>query len=91
MDAILHKEIAELAEIGHWELNHTTGRLSWSDQIYSLFAVSKEEFSETYEGFLSLVYEEDREKVHKAYTDHLTKGIPYDTQHRIKRPDGTIL
>lgn len=87
----LDKEIGELAGIGHWELDHTTGQLYWCDQTYSLFKVSKEKFFNTYEGFLELVYEKDRKRVHKAYTDHLKKHIPYDTQHRIQRPDGSII
>lgn len=91
INARWYREIGELAEIGHWELDHITGRLYWSDSIYSLFEISKEEFSETYEGFLSLVYEEDRERVHKAYTAHLEKHIPYDIQHRIKKANGSIV
>lgn len=91
MNGRLYGEIAKLAGIGHWELDHTTGRLYWCDQIYSMFGISKEQFSGTYEHFLSLVHEADRASVHKAYTAHITKGIPYDIQHRVQRPDGSSI
>ncbi|MEZ0329298.1 MAG: PAS domain S-box protein [Dissulfuribacterales bacterium] len=91
MNGRLHDEIVELAGIGHWELNHTTGRLYWCDQIYRLFKVSKENFPATYEAFLGLIHEADRASVHKAYTAHITKGIPYDIQHRVQRPDGSSI
>jgi PAS domain S-box-containing protein len=91
MNERLYQEISKLAGTGHWELDHISGRLHWCDGVYHLFGVSKTDFPSTYEGFLSLVHSEDREGVRKAYTAHITKGIPYDFQHRIQRPDGSVI
>ena len=48
-----------IAKMGNWDLDLSTRRLFWSDQIYEIFGVTKEHFDNTYEGFIALVHPED--------------------------------
>jgi PAS domain S-box-containing protein len=83
-------EIAQkITNVGNWVLEVRSSALTWSDEIYRIFGVSKEDFTPTYEGFLQLVHPDDREFVLKEVEAALKNIKPYDIQHRIIRPDGT--
>lgn len=76
-------EVQKLAKIGNWELNLSTNTLYWSDEIYSMFGVTRDTFDATYEAFLDMVHPEDRDKVNMAYTESLKLNEPYCIEHRI--------
>ena len=84
------KEAQKLAQMGSWELDHTTNKLSWSDEIYRIFAVAPEQFAETYEAFLALIHPDDKESVRRTYADSVKNKTPYSIVHRIQLADGTI-
>ena len=83
-------EAQRIAHIGNWELDHGTGRLWWSDEIYRIFGVSPDEFGGTYEAFLESVHPEDRDLVDTQYRSSIETHSPYSIEHRIvRRDDGT--
>ncbi|WDP92539.1 MAG: response regulator [Desulfobacter sp.] len=85
------KEAQRLAHIGNWELDLEQNRLFWSDEIYHIFGINKEEFETNYEGFLSIVHPDDREMVDGAYLESITTHRPYKLIHRIiRKNDGEI-
>ncbi|MGI9544378.1 MAG: PAS domain-containing protein [Cyclobacteriaceae bacterium] len=84
------KDAEELAHVGHWELNLLTNKLHWSDEVYRMFGLTPQEFEASYEAFLSVVHEEDRMSVNKAYTDSLKNKTPYEIDHRILLNDGSL-
>ena len=58
--------------------------LTWSDEAFRIFGLEPQSFVPSYEAFLHAVHPEDREKVHKAYTDSLREGHDgYEIEHRI--------
>lgn len=74
----------EIAHLGSWSLDLTTGQLTWSDEIYRMFGLKVQEFSATYEGFLQAVHPEDRETVNASYTGSIQQGLDhYEIEHRI--------
>ncbi len=83
-------EAQRMAKLGSWELNHVTGMLTWSDEIYRMFAIDPEQFGASYEAFLNAIHPEDKEAVNKAYSDSLTHRSPYNIDHRLLMPDGRI-
>lgn len=78
-------EAQHLAHIGSWEWTVSTNEVSWSEELYELYGVDKEEFKATYEGFLECVYPEDRDYVDKLIKDAGVKKKPLDYFHRIIR------
>lgn len=85
------KEAQKIAKMGNWELNLKTNNLYWSDQNYTVFGVNnKEDFGGNYEYFLSLIHPDDKEKVNKAYMNHVNNKKPYEIDHRIVLPNGEI-
>lgn len=83
-------EAQQIAHIGNWELNHTTGELIWSDEIYNIFEIEKEVFGATYEAFLNIIHPDDRDMVDNAYRNSVENRVPYDIDHRILLSDGRI-
>jgi PAS domain S-box-containing protein len=82
-------EAQRIAHLGNWDLDIETNELLWSDEIYRIFGLTPQEFGATYEAFLDSVHPDDREFVKKAVNEALY-GMPYNIEHRIVLPDGSI-
>lgn len=80
----------QIAHLGNWDWNITTGDLAWSDEIYRIFGLTPQEFGATYEAFLQSVHPDDREHVRQSVNRAVYEGEPYDIEHRVVRPDGTV-
>ena len=83
------QQAQKLAHMGSWELDLKTDKLTWSDEIYRIFAVSPEQFPGTFEAFLALIHPDDKESVRHTYTASVKNKTPYSIVHRIQLPDGT--
>ncbi len=83
-------EANKIAELGNWELNLLTSRLTWSEGIYEIFEINKNTFEATYKAFLHSIHPDDRERVDAAYTESLRNKSPYEISHRLLMPDGRI-
>ncbi len=83
-------EAQRIAQTGSWELDLTSGKLTWSDQIFRIFEIDQTAFDASYEAFLNAIHPEDREWVNQSYTDSVVTRIPYDIAHRLLMPDGRI-
>jgi len=83
-------EAQHLARLGSWELNLVTGELLWSDEVFSLFEIEKNQFGNSYANFLSVIHPDDRESVNLAYTRSLETRSSYEITHRLCMPDGRI-
>lgn len=75
------KRAQSVAHIGSWSLDLSNNVLLWSDETHRIFGIPKGT-PLTYEKFLEIVCEEDREYVDKGWAAAL-KGEPYDIEHRI--------
>lgn len=86
------KRSQEIAHLGTWELDLTTGNLMWSDEVYRIFGVEPQEFAATYEAFLEAVHPDDRNAVDEAYRGSVREGKDsYEIEHRvIRKSDGEI-
>jgi len=70
-----------VGQIGSWRLDVESNILTWSDEHYRIFGISKET-PLNYQTFFSTVYEEDRQYVDDTWNAAL-RGEPYDIEHRI--------
>ncbi|MFA6291157.1 MAG: ATP-binding protein [Victivallales bacterium] len=78
-----------VADLGCWEWNIVTGKLHWSDQVYSIFGLTPGEFTPSFESFLSMIIPEDREILNRFVSDTMT-GHAYSIEYRILRPDSSV-
>lgn len=78
------------ANIGTWEWNIVTGDLFWTEQIAPLFGYPQGDLETSYENFLGAVHPEDRQAVVQAVADCIERDTPYEIEHRVIWPDGTV-
>lgn len=76
--------------IGKWSWNILEDQITWSDEVYKIFGVSKENFTTSYYGFLKLVHPEDRLDVEEAVARGLRENLGYVIDYRICKPNGEV-
>lgn len=84
------KEAQNLAQMGSWELNLLSGKLTWSDEIYRLLEIDQNQFCATNEAFLKAIHPDDRNQISLAYSESLKEQKPYDLTYRLLMSDGRI-
>jgi len=87
----LQRETAHaLAALGSWEIDLRTGERTWSDQLYRIFGVKREEVRPSEEAFLERLHPEDRPHM-VASSQRKNDGIDISERpFRIVRPDGAV-
>jgi PAS domain S-box-containing protein len=83
-------EAQRIAHLGNWDWDIVKDKLQWSDEIYRIFGLTTQQFGATYEAFLSYVHPDDREFVEHTLNDALYGRRPYNFDHRIVWPDGSV-
>ncbi|MBL8041460.1 MAG: EAL domain-containing protein [Nitrospira sp.] len=83
-------ELAQrIARIGNWDWNPKTNRFAMSNELCRLVGVRPQDFTGTFEAFLTLVHPDDRELVTGALQQLVAQHTPCDIDHRIVLPNGT--
>jgi len=90
----LHKERLRrgqlFANIGTWDWNIQTGELFWTERIAPLFGYPIDELETSYDNFLAAIHPDDRQAVIDAVTACVERDVPYEIEHRVVWPDGTV-
>ena len=81
------REAQAVAHIGNWELDTTTGKAYWSDEIYRVLGLSGTETPGP-ETLSELVHPDDWPQVACSLDAARNRGAPYRLQYRVIRPDG---
>jgi PAS domain S-box-containing protein len=85
-----HETAHALAALGSWEIDLRTGERTWSDQLYRIFGVTREEILPSEEAFLARLHPEDRPHL-EATSQRKKDGIDVSERpFRIVRPDGAV-
>jgi two-component system cell cycle sensor histidine kinase/response regulator CckA len=79
-----------IGNVGSWEMETGTNRLSWSEETFRIFGRDPKGFLPTNEAFFDSVHPEDQERVRAASDAALANDTRYEIEHRILRPDGSI-
>lgn len=75
--------------VGYWGWDLKTGKYSWCDEMYRIFNLPPQQPLRT-GTFFNAVHPEDRQGVVKALGKALVDKQPYNIQHRIVWPDGSV-
>jgi PAS domain S-box-containing protein len=79
-----------VAHVGSWEWDLGNDRILWSEELYRIYGVDAHSCAASYDAFLELVHPDDRADLGAVVTHALETGEPYQMEHRIVRPDGTV-
>jgi PAS domain S-box-containing protein len=78
------------AGVGIWDYDVVQNRLKWDEQMYRLYGAEDSDFAEAYESWLSGVHPEDRARCDEAIRRALRGERAFDTEFRVRWPDGTV-
>ena len=81
----------QTGKVGIWDWDVLTNHVSWTDSLFSILGVTKEEFGGTVESFTALVHPDDREAVSKALDESLRADAPYQIEFRALKPNGETI
>ncbi|AXR78954.1 Signal transduction histidine kinase with PAS domain [Natrarchaeobaculum sulfurireducens] len=75
-----------VANLGSWSKDLQSDEISWSDEVYAIYGLERDDEPIDHQRFLSLVHPEDRQRVDREW-ERAKRGAPYDVEHRIVTTD----
>jgi len=78
----------KLAKLGTWNYDLRSGKLTWTDELYNIFELDKDQFGETHPAFINRINEEDRDRVLSITTQAQKDGKPFEVTYHINTPSG---
>jgi PAS domain S-box-containing protein len=85
-----YHDAQHLAQLGHWEFNHQNQTLLWSDEVFRIHEVDKQNYEPTYKKLLACIHPEDLQTFERTFENALTNKVPFLLQHRLLLADGRI-
>lgn len=76
-------EAQRVASLGYWSYDLNTQVVNWSDGLYRIIDIGKEDFDGSYDSFLSYVHPDDKATVMEANRHALASGEPFEIEYRI--------
>jgi PAS domain S-box-containing protein len=83
-------EAQKLSHIGSWEWDVEKNVVNWSDELYRIFGLKKEEFNASFEGYMDCIHPEEKESVQKIIGGAFYGCHSFNFYHRILLPDKTV-
>lgn len=82
-------EAQALANMGNWRWSVGSETIEWSDQIYKIFGVTREEFTPTLDNTNNLLHKRDIGRMMQAFQRAIIEQNDYDMDFRVIRDDGS--
>ena len=82
------REAQRLAHVGNWSHDLTTGKRAWSDEVFRIAGVERQEVTE--ELVSSLTHPDDQARLHEAFQRSEAGQPNTDMEYRVVRPDGGV-
>lgn len=76
--------------VGIWDYDVVNNKLTWDDQMFNLYGVSREQFGGAYEAWQAGLSPDDAERSDLELKMALRGEKDFNTEFRVLRPDGTI-
>nr|WP_276611315.1 PAS domain S-box protein [Fodinibius halophilus] len=83
------KEAQRIASLGSWNWNISEDKLVWSDQVYDILGLNKEEVDPTVDMLLGMMPEDDRQELVQIIEGLKTNREIIDFEHQVQKNDGT--
>ena len=76
-------EAQQIALLGSWEWNLQTNEVWWSDETYSIFGLTRQDFIPSFEANEKIIHPDDLDKYIKTFAHALKTGKNLDEIFRI--------
>jgi len=85
------KKAQQVAHVGSWAWRIQANRLEWSDEMFRIFGIEKENFTgDLTEVITKAVHPDDRAAVERSNLSVIQEGKPIPLEYRVIWPDGTV-
>jgi phosphoserine phosphatase RsbU/P len=74
------------AEMGTWDWDLAADAMWWDERMHALFGLPPRTFNGSYEDFLKLIHEADRERIREEFDRAISTRSAVDTEFRIRWP-----
>ena len=78
------------AKMGVWDWDVDSGKVTWSEEVESIFGLEAGGFGGTYEAYLNCIHPEDCYRVTQQMSRLAEVGGDFKIEHRILLPDGSV-
>jgi PAS domain S-box-containing protein len=85
---IEYRTAQKIGKVGSFAVDLTSGRQTWSDQIYRMLGLEPDEIPATHEAFIEYVHPDDREHLDQASQATFAGNSDLDVHYRIISKDG---
>ena len=76
--------------VGIWDWDIVADKLTWDDQMFVLYGVKKEDFTNAYEAWVNGVYEADKQRGDEDIQMAIRGEKDFNTEFRVQYADGQI-
>jgi PAS domain S-box-containing protein len=83
-------EAQRIGHIGSWELDLTTMRFSWTDELFKIYECDPATFAGTWDDLLKMVHPDDAAVIHTGFRESAKGTGTYELDHRIITPSGRV-
>ena len=84
------EDAQQLAHIGSWQWDLTTGQTQWSTEFYRILGLDPDTQGDHQDLFLARVHPDDAAEVVRAQDEAATAHDDIHSEYRVVRPDGTV-
>lgn len=80
----------QIGRMGSWEWEFSGDKMHWSKEMFRIFGLDAKRTSPSLHALLHIVPPEEREGIQGAIDEALNEALPYDIEHHIVRPSGSL-
>lgn len=85
------EEAQRLAHLGSWKWDLATDTITWTDEVYRIFGLTREEFTPSLTGYMEQIHPTDRART-TGFVEHAVEtGEAFEFEHRIVGVEGRIV
>ena len=79
-----------IAHVGSFEWNISRDEITWSDEMFEIHGISRENFGGSISDVIPLVHPDDRAQIQAGIEQALREDTDSGLEYRIVRPDGSV-
>jgi len=84
------REAQQIAGLGRWEFDVSSGQVQWSDEVYEIFGRNPAQGPPDLSELRGLMHPDDLPQFDALLRAALEEGRDFETEWRVRRPDGTV-
>ncbi|PZM08315.1 PAS domain-containing sensor histidine kinase [Rhizobium tubonense] len=82
-------EAQMLSHVGSFQIKPSTGEIIWSAETYNIYRLDPVQ-PLTHDAVMMRVHPDDRERIDQTYASGIRDRVPWEAEHRLLLPDGSI-